>query len=320
MSSNVPINPATGIAAPTPQNTPLTHAPISAGLSRPTVPDISEDPEVDEDEDMGDADHDDVVVGGSASPSDVQKVLTGLVQAKLNTLIGKSSGYIENLPVPVKKNVEALKGIQAKRTALQNQFKREILELEKKVTKLFFFTICYPPRCPHLDFCQYLDLSQPLYDRRNAIINGLSTATEEEIDAGEAETLKEDSDYTPLPKDVTPSSEGIPGFWLTALETHVGLSEIITVRDAGALKYLTDIRLSYLPTTDEKPGFQLSFHFSPNEYFENTVLTKTYIYQPEVGYSGDFLYERAVGCEIKWKEDKDLTKKFEIKKQRNKSK
>ena len=43
------------------------------------------------------------------------------------------------------------------------------------------------------------------------------------------------------------------------------------------------------------------------------------MYQEEVGYSGDFVYDRAIGCEIKWKEDKDLTKKFEVKRQRNKS-
>ncbi len=41
--------------------------------------------------------------------------------------------------------------------------------------------------------------------------------------------------------------------------------------------------------------------------------------QEEVGYGGDFVYDKAVGHEIKWKEDKDLTKKVEIKKQRNKS-
>ena len=97
------------------------------------------------------------------------------------------------------------------------------------------------------------------------------------------------------------------------------LGDLITERDAGALKHLTDITLEYLPSSDPKPGFKLLFRFSPNEYFENEVLEKTYVYQEEVGYSGDFVYDRAIGCEIKWKEDKDLTKEFEIKKQRNKS-
>jgi nucleosome assembly protein 1-like 1 len=40
--------------------------------------------------------------------------------------------------------------------------------------------------------------------------------------------------------------------------------------------------------------------------------------QEQVGYGGDFVYDRAIGHEIKWKGDKDLTKKVEIKKQRNK--
>jgi nucleosome assembly protein 1-like 1 len=67
-------------------------------------------------------------------------------------------------------------------------------------------------------------------------------------------------------------------------------------------------------------GFKLSFMFSPNDFFENEVLTKTYVYKDELGYEGDFVYEKAVGCDIRWKDEKDLTKSFEIRKQRNKSK
>jgi hypothetical protein len=94
---------------------------------------------------------------------------------------------------------------------------------------------------------------------------------------------------------------------------------LITDRDAGALKYLSDLRIEYLPSSEPKPGFKLIFEFSPNEYFENDVLKKTYVYREEVGYSGDFVYDRAIGTEIRWKDEKDLTKEFEIKKQRNKS-
>jgi hypothetical protein len=43
------------------------------------------------------------------------------------------------------------------------------------------------------------------------------------------------------------------------------------------------------------------------------------VYREEVDYSGDFVYDRAIGAEIKWKDEKDSTKVFEIKKQRNKS-
>jgi hypothetical protein len=125
MSANVPIS-ESNITAPTPQNTPLTHAPISAGLSRPTVPDISEDNEGEEE----------TTTGGAAA---MQTAMLGMVQGKLAGLVGKSSGYIESLPVEVKKSVEALKGVQVKQNELQNRYKRECLELEKKVLFLIHF-------------------------------------------------------------------------------------------------------------------------------------------------------------------------------------
>lgn len=123
MSSQLPIN-QSDITAPTPQNTPLTHAPILAGLSRPTVPVISEDPEPGEE------------------AANVHDAVFGLVQGRLAGLLGKSSGYIESLPDGAKKTIEALKGVQVKQNELQNQYKRECLELEKKVCYLcsdFFF-------------------------------------------------------------------------------------------------------------------------------------------------------------------------------------
>ncbi|KAH7906888.1 nucleosome assembly protein [Hygrophoropsis aurantiaca] len=284
MSSNVPIA-HSDITAPTPQNTPLTQAPIAAGLSRPTVPDISEDKEPEDD------DEDAAITLGA------QNAMLGLIQGRLGDLIGRSSGYIENLPTDVKKSVEALKGVQVKQNELQNQYKHECLELEKK----------------------YLELQKPLYERRTAIISGSAQATADEIEAGEQVSIKDDPDYTPLPKDDSASPAAIPEFWLTALRNHVGLAEIVTDRDAAALKHLTDIRLSYLSPDSPKPGFKISFVFSSNEFFENDVLDKTYLYQEEVGYSGDFVYDRAIGTEIKWKEEKDLTKEIEIKKQRNKN-
>ena len=60
-------------------------------------------------------------------------LLAGLVQGRLSSLIGKSSGYIESLPVPVKRSVSAIQGIQVKQEALQKEFKLEVFELERKV-------------------------------------------------------------------------------------------------------------------------------------------------------------------------------------------
>ncbi|KAG9126861.1 hypothetical protein FRC07_001646 [Ceratobasidium sp. 392] len=78
-------------------------------------------------------------------------------------------------------------------------------------------------------------------------------------------------------------------------------------RDEGALAFLGDIKLSYL--TEPDLGFKLTFVFDETP-FENKELEKTYFYH---------MYERAKGTKIKWKEDKDLKKTIEIKKQRNKN-
>ena len=149
-------------------------------------------------------------------------------------------------------------------------------------------------------------------------------ATSEEIATGEAVSLKDDEAYIPLSKDVSPSPSGIPEFWLTALRTHVGLSELITERDATALQHLIDVRIEHIneedaDTKEVKLGYKIIFEFSPNDFFENKILEKTYIYGQEVDYTGEFVYDHAIGSTIQWKEDKDLTKEFEIKKQRNKS-
>lgn len=186
--------------------------------------------------------------------------------------------------------------------------------------------------CPipaDLGYCsspQYLDLQKPLFERRSAIISGTAPATAEEIAAGEkvSQDDAEDEEYEPLPEisgDAASAVQPIPEFWLTALRNHIDLNEIITDRDAEVLKFLTDVRLSFTPNNEPAPGYKLEFVFAKNDWFENEVLEKTYLYQPEVGYSGDFIYERAIGTEIKWKSDeKDLTKTVEVKKQRNKSK
>ncbi|KDQ17453.1 hypothetical protein BOTBODRAFT_42656 [Botryobasidium botryosum FD-172 SS1] len=283
-SSSVPIN-SGAFVAPTPQNTPLSAAPIASHMSRPTVADIPEAEDGDEDSD---------------SPPDVlrQAALAG-IEGKLSSLIGRSSGYIESLPVPIKRRVEGLKGVQAEYAKIEMEQKKEILELDKK----------------------YLALYTPLFLRRYDILTGKTEPTADEITAGEAQSLKDDPDATPLPSsDVEPGANdatGVPHFWLTALRNHVGINDLITERDEGALKHLVDIRLEYLEAP--RNGFKLLFYFDPNEYFEDKVLTKEYIYQDEIGYGGDFVYDRANGCTIQWKEDKDLTKEVEIKKQRNKS-
>ncbi|ODN92780.1 nucleosome assembly protein 1-like 1 [Cryptococcus wingfieldii CBS 7118] len=281
--------------APTPQNTPLETGVLQnrpANLGQPSVETLAEGEESESDEEEGGANPASLLASNPA--------LLAFAQSKLDGLVGKSSGYIESLPASVRRRIDGLKGVQVEYSKIESEFQLAILELEKK------FAVKY----------------QPLYERREAIITGKAEPTDQEVEEGIA--ADEDSDDEAEEEDAENKEEpaggedikGIPEFWLTALKNHVPTAESISDEDEEALKHLVDVRLSYL---ENQPGFKLHFVFTANEFFSDSELTKTYYYQEQVGYGGDFVYDKAVGTEIQWKEEKDLTKKIEIKKQRNKS-
>ena len=187
--------------------------------------------------------------------------------------------------------------MQKEHSKLEAEFQEEVLQLEKRFFAKF----------------------TPLYEKRARIVNGQAEPSEQEVEAGEADEEKdEDEDQVEKPAETTDAStadmKGIPEFWLSAMKNS-SLAETITDRDEEALKWLTDIRMEYL----DRPGFRLIFEFAENEFFTNKVITKTYFYQEENGYGGDFIYDHAEGDKIDWKPSKDLTVKVESKKQRNKS-
>lgn len=223
--------------------------------------------------------------------------LVSMIQGRLGSLVGRSSGYIESLPTPVRRRVAGLKGIQKEHAKLEAQFQEEVLQLEKK----------------------YFTKFTPLYQRRATIVNGAAEPTEDEIAAGKGEDEEEETkaEEEEPKKEETAATlvAGIPEFWLSAMKNQISLAEMITDRDEEALKHLTDIRMEYL----DRPGFRLIFEFAENEFFTNKTITKTYYYQEESGYGGDFIYDHAEGDKIDWKADKDLTVRVESKKQRNKS-
>ncbi|CAG8577570.1 6360_t:CDS:2 [Paraglomus brasilianum] len=220
--------------------------------------------------------------------------LVSLLQGKLGSLVGKPSGYIETLPEEVKRRINGLKFIQTQHAKLEARFQEEILALEKK----------------------YLEQYKPLYDKRSKMVQGELEPSEEEVEAGK----KIDGLEQPAIDDVKISEvvdgpvKGIPEFWLTALKNLYTISETITDRDEACLKHLIDIRMAYL----EKPGFRLDFEFEENPFFTNRILTKTYYYQDEPGYGGDFVYDHAEGTSINWKEGKALNLVTETKKQKHK--
>lgn len=225
--------------------------------------------------------------------------LVAMMEQKLGTLVGRSSGYIESLPEPVKKRVTGLKGIQKDHAKLEAQFQEEVLQLEKK----------------------YFAKFTPLYEKRAEIVNGKAEPTDAEVEAGKDEDDEDEEngvevgDRAAGESQIPEDAKGIPEFWLTAMKNQLSLAELITDRDEEALKSLTDIRMEYL----DKPGFRLIFQFAPNDFFTNNTIAKTYFYREDTGYGGDFIYDHAEGDKIDWKAGKDLTVRVESKKQRNKS-
>lgn len=221
-----------------------------------------------------------------------------MIQGRLGSLVGRSSGYVESLPHQVRQRVAGLKGVQKEHSKLEAEFQEEVLELEKK----------------------YFAKFTPLYQKRAAIVNGTAEPTAEEIKAGEEDEEDEDAEEKDAAAPAEPEDasdvKGIPEFWLSAMKNQVSIAEMITDRDEEALKDLIDVQMEYL----DKPGFRLIFQFAENEFFTNTTITKTYLYQNESGYGGDFIYDHAEGDKIDWKAGKDLTVRIESKKQRNKSK
>ncbi|KAI1858073.1 uncharacterized protein JN550_012895 [Neoarthrinium moseri] len=280
-----PIKNRRDVTAPTPQNTPANNAPISSHAQQPGVASIKED-------DMAER-------AAAASLFAQNPALVSMIQGRLGSLVGRSSGYIENLPAPVKRRVAGLKGIQKEHSKLEAEFQEEVLQLEKK----------------------YFAKFTPLYQKRAEIVNGGTEPTDEEVEAGEEddeedeEAAEGEKEPEEKPAESTEKVDGIPEFWLSAMKNQISLAEMITDRDEAALKHLTDIRMEYL----DKPGFRLIFEFAENEFFTNKTITKTYFYQNESGYGGDFIYDHAEGDKIEWKEGNDLTVRIESKKQRNKN-
>ena len=160
-----------------------------------------------------------------------------MMQNKLQGLVGRSSGYVESLPAPVRRRVDGLKGVQKEHSKLEAEFQEEVLQLEKRFFAKF----------------------TPLYEKRAKIVNGAAEPSEQDIEAGKADEEDEEGE-TEKPAETADAStadmKGIPEFWLSAMKNS-SLAETITDRDEDALKLLTDIRMEYL----DRPGFRLIFQF-----------------------------------------------------------
>uniref|UniRef100_A0A8C5MAT2 Nucleosome assembly protein 1-like 1 n=1 Tax=Leptobrachium leishanense TaxID=445787 RepID=A0A8C5MAT2_9ANUR len=229
------------------------------------------------------------------------------LQERLDDLVGTSTGYIESLPKVVKRRVNALKNLQVKCAQIEAKFYEEVHELERK----------------------YAALYQPLFDKRCDIINATYEPTEEEcewkVDDDEeiSDEMKEKAKLEEEKKDEEKEDpKGIPEFWLTVFKNVDLLSDMVQDHDEPILKHLKDIKVKF-SEAGQPMSFTLEFHFEPNEYFTNELLTKTYKMRSEPDESDPFSFDGpeimgCTGCQIDWKKGKNVTLKTIKKKQKHK--
>lgn len=196
----------------------------------------------------------------------------------------ESPELIDQLPLAVQMRIEKLEALHEEREKTMKEYFEERAKLEAK----------------------YQALAKPLYQKRADIISGkLDTEIAKEME-GEESGAADDED----------AARGIPQFWTLALAHADALADLMTENDLTCLESLQDIQC----VDDENgEGFTLTFHFSENEFFENSVLTKRYEV-PNLLLGDEPILKNVSGCEIKWNEGKDLTYVEKTQKQKGKGK
>jgi len=248
------------------------------------------------------------------------------LQHKLDDIVGGSSGYFEALPAAVKARVNALRNLQLKLIKLESQFFQDVHELEHKYA------------------LQY----EPINEMRKKIITAEYEPTEEECvweyaeenDEEDEENKDSKADSAENKDSKTDSAEnkseklteaatldepvtGVPSFWLTVLKSCPVVQDMLQDHDEPILQHLIDIKCN-ISKPGEEMSFTLEFHFKENEFFSDTILTKNYkLSDPDdetpLHYDGPEI-ESSTGCQINWKEGKNVTVKVVKKKQIHKNK
>ncbi|XP_036697157.1 nucleosome assembly protein 1-like 2 [Balaenoptera ricei] len=256
--------------------------------------------------------------------------------------------FVESLPVKVKYRVLALKKLQTRVANLESKFLREFHGIERKFAEMYqpllekrrqIINAIYEPT---KEECEYKsdseDYDDEMYDEEEmcGIEEGLLHDYIDEDDGCEEDYYDyaieqddddddddNDDDDTEAAGDENKEEDpkGIPDFWLTVLKNVDTLTPLIKKYDEPILKLLTDIKVK-LSDPGEPLSFTLEFHFKPNEYFKNELLTKTYVLKSRLAYYDPHPYrgtaiEYCIGCKIDWNEGKNVTLKTVKKKQKH---
>lgn len=200
--------------------------------------------------------------------------------------ISLQSVIAELLP-DIRKRIYALKKLQLETIKIEAEFHSSVYNLEQKLQ----------------------GKHDEIFKKRADIVNGGYEPTDDEC-------LMPDEDVKlDLPAEGQEKTLGVPNFWLTVFKNVNEIHGMIQESDEEVLKHLVDVRAFSKPGPDL--SFQLEFHFSPNEYFQNSVLTKTYLMKCSPDEDDPFAFEgpeiyKSIGCEIMWDAGKSPQKTSEL--------
>lgn len=212
---------------------------------------------------------------------------------------------LSRLPIDVRKRIRALRKLQMQSSAVEMELHRKEFELEK----------------------EYQEKQQEIFKKRFEIITGVYEPSDGECDLPDPEILKQidenreafaklkqrdnnvAKDNENVDVDAPASGDnlttGVPHFWFHILYSNPTFDYLIHKEDEPILKHLIDIRTTY--KLEPHFSFVLEFEFSPNPFFENSILTKEYLLKMDsndlVNYEGPSIY-KTIGCEILWKAEK----------------
>jgi nucleosome assembly protein 1-like 1 len=173
---------------------------------------------------------------------------------------------IEDFPQPVLNRIRYLKTLHDQKNAIMEEYARERAVLEKKFNEKY----------------------TPLYATRSDIVLGkVESPTQSETEQDNKDTEK---------------SKGIPHFWLTAMLHHEAFTETIEEEDIPALEHLIDLKCI---DDEDLKGFTLEFFFSPNPFFTNEILKKSYKVQ-NLFEGSEPIISSVQSDKINWKSGKNL--------------
>jgi len=197
------------------------------------------------------------------------------------------AGYSKNLIA----RLLALRQIQKEHELVDEQYRAERLALEQK----------------------YFNERKPLLERRHGIVSGaVEVPIPADVQAASGTDVAVIGD-TPAEED---EEKGVPGFWLQCIQNHPVLGAMIQEHDFAILEALNNVTCEY---NDDWSGFTLNFFFDENDFFNNAVLTKKYIVDPDLLDDKAPALSEIDGCTIDWKTKKNVCVKETQKKQKSKS-